>query len=148
MQEGIVKVHADVISLADNPTASYFVTVCVNDMPLQLMVDSGAAVSLLRKDQWVRLVGPTAKMEQWNGGKLVGVNGSPVEVEGVVTMEIVIGGHNFCADFIVVGALKVQSLIALDFLKKYDCVIDIPRMRLWLQGAAVPLESLAMWRTD
>ena len=42
--------------------------------------------------QWVRLMRPMAKMEQWNGGKPVGVNGSPVEVEGVVTMDIVIGG--------------------------------------------------------
>ena len=70
-----MKVHiTDVVSLAVNFTASYFVTVSVDDIPLQLMVDSGAAVSLLRKDQWVRLVGPMAKMEQWNGGKLVGVN--------------------------------------------------------------------------
>ena len=69
------------------------------------------AVSLLRKDQWVRLMGPMVKMEQWNGGKLVGVNGSPVEVEGVV--DIVIGDHKVSADFIVVGALKVQSLIGL-----------------------------------
>ena len=68
-----MKVHiTDVVSLAVNPTASYFVTVSVDDIPLQLMVDSGATVSLLRKDQWVRLVGPMAKR---NGGKLVGVNG-------------------------------------------------------------------------
>ena len=123
-----MKVHiTDVVSLAVNLTASYFVTVSVDDIPLQLMVDSGAAVSLLRKDQWVRLVGPMAKMEQWNGGKFVGVNGSPVDVEGVATMDIVIGGCKVSADFIVAGALKVQSLIGLDFLKKYGCVIDIPR---------------------
>ena len=47
-----MKVHiTDVVSLAVNLTASYFVTVSVDDIPLQLMVDSGAAVSLLRNDQ-------------------------------------------------------------------------------------------------
>ena len=77
-------------------------------------------------------------------GKLVGVNGSPVDVEGVATMDIVIGGCKVSADFIVAGALKVQSLIGLDFLKKYGCVIDIPKRRLWLQNLAVPLESLVI----
>ena len=69
LQEGIVKVHStDVFSLAVYPTASYFVTVSVDDIALQLMVDTGAAVSLLRKDQWVRLVGPNGEdgtMKWW-----------------------------------------------------------------------------------
>ena len=63
-------------------------------------------------------------------------------------MDIVIGGCKVSADFIVVGALKGQSLIGLDFLKKYGCVIDIPKRRLWLQNVAVPLESLVIAKQE
>eukprot|EP00731_Ephydatia_muelleri_P010068 Em0005g654a len=56
----------------------------VHDLALQLMVDTGAAVSLLRREQWSRLGGAEKlKMEQWDGGRLVGVEGSPVEVNDV-----------------------------------------------------------------
>ncbi|KAL5517965.1 hypothetical protein EMCRGX_G003620 [Ephydatia muelleri] len=45
-----------------------------HDLALQLMVDTGAAVSLLRREQWSRLSGAEKhKMEQWDGGRLVGV---------------------------------------------------------------------------
>ena len=73
-----------VLSLAVNPTFSYYVTTHVQGVPLCLMVDTGAAVSLLRKDKW-QLLGGTDKykLEQWTGSQLVGVEGSPVPVYGV-----------------------------------------------------------------
>ena len=54
-------------------------------------------------------------MEQWDGGRLVG---SPVEVNCVVTMDIHIGGQTVRVDLVVFGALKVQSLIGLDFFEE------------------------------
>ena len=38
----------------------------------------------------------------------------PVEVDGVVTMDIHIGGQSVRVDFVVFGALKVQSLVGLE----------------------------------
>ena len=64
MHEGRVKkvlgnTHT-VLSLAVNPTLSYYVTTHIQGVPLYLMVDTGAAVSLLRKDvaivRWSRQV--------------------------------------------------------------------------------------------
>ena len=52
-------------------------------------------------------------------------------------------GHNVSADFI-----EVHYKSAMDFLKKYGCVIDIPKRRLWLQDVAVPLESLAIAKQE
>ena len=94
----------NVVSLAVNPTMSYYITVQVPDLALQLMVDTGAAVSLLRREQWSRLGGAEKhKMEQWDGGRLVGVEGSPVEVDGVGD-----NGHSYWVrvDIVVFGALK------------------------------------------
>ena len=70
-----------------------------DQIPVTLMIDTGAAVSLLGKEQWMRLGGAKYTMEQWNGGTLVGVNGSPVDVEGVVSMDIVVGGQRLAVEF-------------------------------------------------
>ena len=73
VQEGVKEV-LNLVSLAVNPTISYYITVQVHDLSYQLMVDTGAAVSLLRREQWSRLGGAEKhKMEQWDGGRLVGV---------------------------------------------------------------------------
>eukprot|EP00731_Ephydatia_muelleri_P003475 Em0001g3475a len=70
----------------------------VKEVQNLLMVDTGAAVSLLRREQWSRLSGAEKhKMEQWDGGRLVGVA---------------------CRS----GRFSL-SLV----LKKYDCAIGIPR---------------------
>ena len=50
-QQG-VQLEDNLCSLAVNPVLSYFVTAYVQGVPIQLMVDTGAAVSLLGKDVW------------------------------------------------------------------------------------------------
>ena len=119
-QEGIRKVQSSfvVTNFAVNPSKSYFITAFVYQIPLTSMIDTGAAGSLLGKEQWMRLGGAKFTMEQWNGGTLVGVNGSPVDVEGVVSMDIVVGGQRLAVEFVVVSTLSVHSLLGIDFLKK------------------------------
>ena len=116
-------------------------TAFVHQIPLTLLIDTGAAVSLLGKEQWMRLGGAKYTMEQWNGGTLVGVNGSPVNMEGVFSMDIVVGGQRLAVEFAVVSTLCVQSLLGIDFLKRYACVIDVPNMVMQCHGLKIPLET-------
>ena len=109
MHEGRVKkVLGDtdsVLSLAVNPTLSYYVTTHVLGVSLCLMVDTGAAVSLLRKDKWQLLGGADKyKLEQWTGSQLVGVEGSPVPVYGATCAKVQMGEGDLCVsiDFLVV----------------------------------------------
>ena len=71
MRGRVKKVLGDtdsVLSLAVNPTLTYYVTTHVLGVPLCLMVDTGAAVSLLRKDKWQLLGGADKyKFELWTG---------------------------------------------------------------------------------
>ncbi|KAL5493881.1 hypothetical protein EMCRGX_G015116 [Ephydatia muelleri] len=106
VQEGIKEVQ-NLVSLAVSPTMSYYITVQVHDLSLQLMVDTGAAVSLLRREQWSSA--EKHKMEQWDGGRLVGVEGSHVEVDGVVTMDIHIGDVTVYKGMEVAVATRVEE---------------------------------------
>ena len=127
MHEGRVKKvlgNTDsVLSLADNPTLS---TTHIQGVPLCLMVDTGAAVSLLRKDKWQLLGGADKyKLEQWTGSQLVGVEGSPVPVYGATCVKVQMGDLCVNIDFLVVESLKVESLIGIDFLEKHRYVVNL-----------------------
>ena len=76
-QEGLRKVQSSLVvtNFAVNPSKSYFITAFVHQIPLTLMIDTEAAVSLLGKEQWMRLGGAKFTMEQCNGETMVGVNG-------------------------------------------------------------------------
>ena len=129
-------------SLAVNPVLSYFVTAYVQGVPIQLMVDTGAAVSLLGKDVWNMLSRTSnCTLEQWSGGQLVGVEGSSVPVHGVTTMDIQLQGQMVSIDFVVVEMLKVESLMGLDFLERYSCVVDLSEKVLQFKGVQVPLSK-------
>ena len=148
MHEGRVKkVPGDtdsVLSLAVNPTLSYYVTTHVLGVSLCLMVDTGAAVSLLRKDKWQLLGGADKyKLEQWTGSQLVGVEGSPVPVYGATCVKVQMGEGDLCVsiDFLVVDSLKVESLIGIDFLEKHGCVVNLEEGVLQLKGISIPLQN-------
>ena len=130
------------LSLAVNPTLSYYVTMHVQGVPLCLMVDTGAAVSLLRKDKWT-LLGGTDKynLEQWTGSQLVGVEGSPFPVYGATVLKGEMGGLCVNIDFLVVDSLKVESLIGIDFLEKHGCVVNLQEGVLQLKGISIPLQN-------
>ena len=67
-QQG-VQLEDNLCSLAVNPVLTYIVTAYVQGVPIQLMVDTGAAVSLLGKDVWNMLSRTSnCTLEQWSGG--------------------------------------------------------------------------------
>ena len=73
---------------AIDPANAYHVTGVVNNMSVRFMIDTGAAVSLIRKDVWEKLVPKGGvQMEAWTKN-LVGVEGSPLSVLGATSLNI------------------------------------------------------------
>ena len=99
-------------------------------------------MSLLGKDVWNMLSRTSnCTLEQWSGGQLVGVEGSSVPVHGMTTMDIQLQGQMVSIDFVVVEMLKVESLMGLDFLERYSCVVDLSEKVLQFKGVQVPLSK-------
>ena len=65
-------------------------------------------------------------------------------MEGVVSMDIVVGGQRLAVEFVVVSTRSVQSLLGIDFLKRYACVIDVPNtvMQCWVKD---PIRDCRKW---
>ena len=95
------------------------------------MVDTGAAVSLLRKDKWQLLGGADKyKLEQWTASQLVGVEGSPVPVFGATCVKVQMGDLCVSIDFLAVDSL--------DFL---GCVVNLEEGVLQLKGISIPFQN-------
>ena len=64
---------------------SYGIFASICSTPLECLIDTGAAVSLLNADVWQRVAGYRVfpPIEKWTGQMLVGMNRSALSVKGV-----------------------------------------------------------------
>ena len=89
-KETMVHVEKRLYSLAVNPAISKFIVVLVRGSPVQFMLDTGAAVSLVRRDVWDRLGGASLfGLSPWRGRHLVGVEGSTVPLYGMTRLQLI-----------------------------------------------------------
>ena len=106
------------------------------------MIDTGAAVSLLRKDVWDKTSSDSIRMQPWPGQSLVAVDGSPLTVHGRVTLPVRLGNHKEEVTFAVADGLTVEAILGLDFLENNQCTLDLRRRTLTLSDSTtVPLSS-------
>ena len=100
---------------------------------LNFIVDTGAAVTLIRNDVWRRLAS-NQELSPWQGPRLVGVDGSPVESQGSVTVPITIGDTTFQTRVVVASSMSVEAILGLDFLESNRCVVDAGNRILEIPG--------------
>ena len=144
VRKQLSRLKKSLYSLAVNPAMSKFIVAIVKGSPVEFMLDTGAAVSLVREDVWDRLGGASAfGLSPWRGRHLVGVEGSTVPVCGVTTLDFHLADQAFSADLVVVDSLKVESILGLDFLEKHEGIIDLCKMVLQLEGVSVQLQHHA-----
>ena len=81
-----------IISTLTSPSRIYTVTVWskYSHQTASLIVDTGSAVSLIRHDVWKKAF--KGKISSWNGCKLIGANGTALEVVGKVEEEEIVFG--------------------------------------------------------
>ena len=136
----------DVINLlAVNPAKAYHIVGIVSKVRVSFMLDTGASVSLLNNETWKQLSvnnsGEATALQPWGGSQLVGVEGSPIVVQGVATIDIILPGQVVSTDILVARGLNMQAILGLDFLEKHQCVINTEQRILHMHGRAIPLQS-------
>ena len=123
--------------LAVNPTSTYQVSGSINNSPVLFMIDTGAAVTLLRKDIWDAVNTGHDALEPWVGPGLVGVEGTPICVHGTTKTMIQLEGQAFLAPVVVADSLRTQAILGADFLEQNQCIIDTGNRTLRFGGKSL-----------
>ena len=111
-----------------NPSTSFSVMARVNDSPVVFLLDTGSALTILRRNVWERCRLSTQQLQPWNRKKLVGAGGAFLHVYGWTTIEIDVKGEKFSQSVVIIDPLATEAILGLDVLR--HCVIDLSREQL------------------
>ena len=104
----------------------YSVNGYIGDTPVNFLVDSGAALSVIHynlvRDMQLTQTSHCA----------VGANGSPLDIVGQVMVTIALGTFVIAHTFVVVHNLTVDCLLGADFMKNHAAVLDCEHNTLTL----------------
>ena len=124
-----------------NPTAAYHAQGKVAGVPTSFMLDIGAAVTLLQEDRWKEVKNVDAKLEAWQGPRLIGADGTPIPVMGQVSTEVTLAGKTFTQSMAIVHSLATEGILGMDFFKESKCTIDVGKglQHTTARGVTLPL---------
>ena len=137
-------------SLSVTCGVSYSVKGVIGVVAIAFVVDTGAAVSLIRKDVWTQLVNrdSTLVLEQWSGKKLVGVNGASLSICGCGNVQVLFKGTPFMVTCIVTDDITIEAILGLDFLEANSCVIDCGQKVLTFPSQKLSIPFLSKTTTE
>ena len=124
-------------------TRGYRLLGAVNGVQMSLLLDTGAAVTLLREDTWARITAESPQeLRPWSTLKLVSAGGTPLTIHGSARVELDLEGEKFTT-IVVVSPLTSEAILGLDFLQGQQTSIDLATKTLSLKGGgrALPLRD-------
>ena len=103
----------------------------VGNHPAQVLIDTGAALTLVRTTYWNHIPKPTQQLQPARQC-LVGVDGTPLATRGTAKVEVVLGGQSFLVPVTVVDDITADIILGIDFLKAEKCIVDLGHKTLEL----------------
>ena len=114
-------------------TGGYRLLGSLNGTPVTLLIDTGAAVTLLRQDVWSQIATCTSELKPWPGPPLVSAGGTPLTIHGCTCMTLQLGGRDIQTKMVVVSPLTSEAILGIDFLQAQQALIDLGRGTLQLR---------------
>ena len=118
-----------------------------NGVRMSWLLDTGAAVTLLREDTWARISAESPQeLRPWSTLKLVSAGGTPLTIHGSARVELGLEGEKFTTEVVVVSPLTSEAILGLDFLQEQQASIDLAARTLSLKGGGRVLPLHTGWR--
>ena len=106
-----------------SPESAVFTEGQVGGVHLNMLVDTGSAVTLVHKRVWEKLAPRYGPLET-QGTQVVSANGSPLKIVGMVDIEIAVAGICAIHPVLIAEDITHDCLLGVDFLRKHECTIQ------------------------
>ena len=124
--------------------SGFHLTGSLNWVAVSMLVDTGAAATLLRLDVWEQIVAHhKLPLEPCPSLRLLIAGGEPLTVHSHCKTTLGLGSNTFVIDAVMVNPLASQAILGLNFLVEQRATIDLPNctLRLGERGYNIPLED-------
>ena len=123
----------DLIISVITPAGIFGLEGLIYGQAISFLVDTGAAVTLMRKDTWDKVTqGQKVDLEPYREQQLVSVDGTPLQVYGHASMDLLLNGNKYEAGIVVVSLLITEAIPGLDFMRKHEVTIDLGKAEIKL----------------
>ena len=119
-------------------TDTRYVSVMVNGLPTNLLVDTGATVSLLSKAVF-NTMGKTDDTIMQVKGDVLSTNGSPLQVLGKTSVDLKLTDKSWVQD-VIIADLTVDGILGMDFLVQHRCIINFHTGVVYIPGIEQPIK--------
>ena len=130
---------SDVHAIAINSVSNYSIPAFVFGSQVLFLVDTGATVSLISSEVWNRIKPANPPELKPVNMKLVGVDGSPMQVQGSVIVDLNLSDQAFQQEVIVANSLTSEGILGINFLEANGCVLDLSQGELVSHSTRVSL---------
>ena len=113
-----------------NSVMSYYLQGQISGVSVSFLVDTGAGVSLLNGRIWDQAGFTNVRISPAPHSNLVGVDGHPIHVRGVVTIPLTISSTVFNQEFVIADNITAEGILGMDFLEEHKCILDMAKRQV------------------
>lgn len=114
---------------------SLYASARVGGCGTQILVDTGATVSLLQERVWKQVVGEQGIQDLQKVETAVqSVNGQSLKMHGIAELDVRLGEFETKHKFLITTEIGTECILGMDFLALYGCVINCHENLLTLPG--------------
>ncbi|KAH9102717.1 hypothetical protein AeMF1_020755, partial [Aphanomyces euteiches] len=122
---------------SSNPVPT--VTVSINGVPVEALIDTGASVSLISEQCWIRAGSPTL----WQSNKnMVSVENRPLKTLGLRSFTIRLADQSSQFPFHVMPGTVTDCILGVDYLRRMHAQIDLAQNALLVPSINFPIPLL------
>ena len=121
----------DLTISAVTQTGGFHLEGLMSGQAISFLVDTEAAVTLIRKDTWDQVTqGQKVDLEPYGEQKLVSVDGTPLQVYRHASMDLLLNGNKYEVGIVVVSPLTTEAILGLDLMRKHKVTIDLGKAEI------------------
>ena len=117
-----------------------YVKALIGGMETSLLIDTGATISLLSRVLFESLLKDKSYELKGVFDPIFSANGTQIDIIGQTEVCVAIGESKL-QQSVVIADIRVDGILGMDFLKNYNCVINLQRETLLVSGTDHPVKS-------